>query len=424
MKAFTLLLIASMAALSASSWADKPHTDIDKVTSLEVHYVTDEPCTNTIAYPTCHTWSNDGKSLFIESSRARPDGTKLPKERQLLKIDIATGAVTHLATLEAEDVKPYGKAQFGVSSQFHFDYAPDANVLTYYDATGHNLYLLDVATGKSKRILHEPEGTIGDPPSISPDGKRVVYYALYRSIGNRFFGGNTSAIFALDVDPVKLEATGEPRIITAFAARAETTQQRRMPDGVIINHCQVNPKDPDHYCYSHQFFSWGDKTPTYTRCWENKRGLDRPIVPSPEAGWQTHELIGPLGKSLYLVEIHDVLAVDLRTRKKRIIFNDRTKKATHITVSPDENWIAADMWDDLKTDKDGCHGSGILLIEAATGKSKLLCRIPRGNVHPRHPHPNFSPDGKKIAFVTAQGETGSQVAYIDITETVRNWDKN
>jgi len=187
--------------------------------NLEIHYVTSEPCLNTIAYPTCRTWTADGKCLFIESTRPRPDGTQVPHERQLLKINIETGEAAHLATLEVEDTKQYGVGQVGASSQYHTDYAPEANVLVYYDMTGHNMYLLDVATGRSNRILHEPEGTIGDPPAITPDGTRVVYYVLYRSIANRFLSNVTSVIFALDVDPKTLEAVAEPKIVTAYAGR-------------------------------------------------------------------------------------------------------------------------------------------------------------------------------------------------------------
>ena len=42
-----------------------------------MHILTDTPGINTIGYPTCKTWSRDSRSLFVESSRPRPDGTKI-----------------------------------------------------------------------------------------------------------------------------------------------------------------------------------------------------------------------------------------------------------------------------------------------------------------------------------------------------------
>ncbi|HEX2924130.1 MAG TPA: hypothetical protein VHS28_08900 [Chloroflexota bacterium] len=394
---------------------------------MNVHYITNEPCFNTTAYPTCRAWSRDSRYIFVESDRARPDGTKKPVERQLLKIDAQTGETAHLATLELEDTKPYGAGHIRCSTQFHFDYAPEANVLVYYDMTGHNLYLVDADTGKSARILHEPEGTIGDPPGITPDGKRVVYYVIYPSIANRFLSGRTSVVFYLDVDPEKMQALGEPKVVTAYAGRvSDKALKDRFPGGIIVNHCQVNPKDPEHFCFAHEF---GGRPPeaslTYTRTWENRGGIDRPVYRSRAGEWETHELIGPLGKSLYFVQNWGISRVDFADKIKHAIYDNKEGlNPCHITVSPDEKWIAADMWDHLdKPDENGCFRSGILLIEAATGKSKVLCRINRGQSHPLHPHPNFSPDGAKVAFTVAEGTNRGQVAYVDISDVIKNWGK-
>lgn len=290
--------------------------------------------------------------------------------------------------------------------------------MVYYDMTGHNMYLLDVATGKSNRILHEREGTIGDPPAITPDGKRVVYYVLYPSVANRFLSRLTSVIFALDVDPNTLEAVGEPKVITTYPGRIVEGR----PHGVIVNHCQVNSKDHDHYCYAHEFGGTRtDGSLVLTRCWENRNGIDRPLDRPLNLEGQTHEVIGPLGTSLYFVESWHVSAVDFATYRKRQICEDSALRPSHITVSPDEKWIAADMWGGSEPLDDGLFHSGILLIEAAIGKMEVLCRFPRGRGHPRHPHPNFSPDGTKIAFVVADGPKNSQVAYVDISDVIENW---
>ena len=56
--------------------------------------------------------------------------------------------------------------------------------------------------------------------------------------------------------------------------------------------------------------------------------------------------------------------------------------------------------------------SGILLVDTEAGEQRILCRFPRGQKHPRHPHPSFRPDGTKIAFTLADGEH-TQVACVD-----------
>lgn len=417
-------LLLALSICGACS-ADTPRIQIDKETGVKVHYVTSEPCANTIAYPTCHTWSRDGKSMFIESNRPRPDGTKPPIERQLLRVDVETGEAKHLASLEVENTEPYGDAHIRTSTQYHFDYAPEADILVYYDMTGHNMYLMDASTGRRERILHEPEGTIGDPPAITRDGRRVVYYVIFPATPNRFLGSGTSVIFALDLDPKTLKATGEPRIITAYPGRALTgPAAQKFTRGQLINHCQVNPTNPDHYCYAHEFGGVKpDGSLTLTRTWENFEGIDRPVYRAEPGDWQTHEAIGPKGKCLYFVENWGIAAVDFATREKRVIYQPGEKghRAWHITVSPDEKWIAADVVADGEADADGLFPSGILLVETATGRSKLLCHIPRGASHPRHPHPNFSHDGTKIAFVVPEGKDNCQVAYVEIGEVVGGW---
>lgn len=392
-------------------------TKVDRDTGVVMHIVTDTPGINTIGYPTCRTWSRDGKSLFIESSRPRPDGTAVPNERQLLEVDIADGKVTHLATLEVENTEKYGPAHLRISTQYHADYAPDTNTLVYYDMTGHNMYLLDLDTGKRERILHEPEGTIGDPPSISTDGTRVVYYVMFPSVENRFLTGKTSVIFALDVDPVTLQAKGEPRIVEAYPGRKGPTFDTNPRDTVYVNHCQINPADKDHISFAHEFGGVPtDGSIAKTRLWHSmvdeagKAYLDRQ---KPGEG-HTHEVFSANGKRLYFVSMGGVSAIEFESGRKIRIFDAPEHRPAHVTVSPDERWVACDMWLD-GADEHGNPNSDILLADTKTGEKRVLCKFQRGKSHPAHPHPNFSPDGTKIAFTFADGPN-CHVAWVEVGE--------
>lgn len=400
-------------------------TRVDKETGAVMHVVTDTPGTNTIGYPTCRTWSADGKSLFIESSQPRPDGTAVRGERQLLKVDIADGKVTHLATLDAEDVAQYGKAHRIISSQYHADYAPLANLIVYYDMTAHNLYLLDLDTGKRERILHEPEGTIGDPPSISMDGTRIAYYVIYPAVENRFFTDLNSVIFVLDVDPATLKPVSEPRVVVAFPGRKGSTYADNPNDRVHVDHCQINPCNKDHISYAHEFHGRNvDGSLLKTRLWQIMADgtANKPFCRQNPGEGHTHEMFGPKGKTVYFASIGYVFSVDFDSGEKTMVCDARKYGACHIAVSPDERWIAADMWLGEGNDEHGNPISGILLVDTKTGKQAVVCKFPRLQSHPGHPHPNFSPDGTKIAFTLADGPN-TQVAWVDVSEIMRDADR-
>lgn len=371
---------------------------------------------NTIGYPTCRTWSKDGRSLFVESSRPRPGGENRPGERQLLRIDVDTGKTVHLAALEAEDVAIYGKAHRVISSQYHADYAPDADVLVYYDMTGHTMYLLDVNTGRHQLILHEPEGTIGDPPSISVDGTRVVYYVIYPAVENSRFTDLVSVIYSLDVDPKTLRAAGKPRVVVAYPGQKGPKYAENKRDQVFIDHCQVNPVDKEHIAYAHEFSGCEvDGSLLKTRLWQVQADgtNNRPIVIQQPGEGHTHEVFGPKGKLIYWVSRGLVYCADFSSGKKKLVFDASKYGGCHVTVSPDERHLALDLWLGEGNDKHGNPVSGIMLVDTRTGDHRILCKFARRNGHPGHPHPNFSPDGSKIAFTLADGPN-TQVAVVDV----------
>lgn len=411
--------LASILGLAAASGVGAV-ADKEQKLQTNFHVLTDTPGVNTINYPTCRTWSKDGKSLFFESSRPRPDGTSHPGERQLLRIDIADKKITHLATLEAEkDVAKYGKAHRIISSHYHADYAPQADILVYYDMTAHNMYLLDLNTGKQERILHLPDGTIGDPPSISMDGRRVVYYVFYPSVENSYFSDLTTVIFSFDVDPVALKAIGEPKIVLAYPGRKLPRHAENIRNQIFVDHPQMNPTNNDHISYAHEFSGFNpDGSLLTTRLWQVMAdGSDnRPFVIQQPGEGHTHEVFGPKGKLIYWVTRGLVYSADFTSGEKKLVFDGSKYGGCHVAVSPDERWIALDLWLGEGNDEHGNPISGIMLVDTKTGEHRIVCKFPRLNGHPGHPHPNFSPDGSKIAFTLASGPETTQVGYVDVPE--------
>jgi len=410
-------ILALALAACAPCAADAVRSTVDPESGLAVHRVTGGPGVKTTAYPTGHTWHRDGRRIFIESNANRA-GSVLG---EILLVDTQTGEAKTLVTRTEPDPPFANPSDPRRAPFFTFDYAPKANVLFYFDVRCHSFYLLDPETGRGTCIIRDDPATFGAPPSISPDGKRAAYFASVDCAANKYFGGRVCSVFALDIDPVAMRAVGEPRVVTAYPSRIVESAIRSMPNGIIVNHAQVNPVYPNHFIYSHEFPNeLSGRSLELTRMWENRDGLDRPICRPKPGEWQTHELIGPLGKKLYFVGNWNVCVIDLATRRKRVVYSGAPLKAIHISVSPDEKWIAADTWDWTAVDSDGACPGAIFIIETATGRSKLLCRIRAGSHHPRHPHPSFSPDGRKIAFTVADGKH-SQVAYVDVSEVVRQW---
>lgn len=382
--------------------------------NAEIVRITDGSFIHTTAYPTARTWHRDGRRVFVESRTPELDGNITAEvEWQISLVDVETRASEPIAEVLVEDTSGYVHPKLDRPSGYHFDYAPEANVLIHYDATFHNIYLVDVETRRSARVVHEPEGRINCPPSIFPDGTRAVYSVLYPAVRSRFIGDFVSVIFAVDLDPVRLEAVSDPWIVTAYPARLVESAMYKMPMGVFVNHQQINPRDKDHFCYSHEFRGVKpDGSLELTRMWQNVAGIDKPVYRPRPGESQTHEVFGPLGKSLYSADTLGVSRVDFATGQRQMIYEfDGVYSPLHITVSPDEKWIVGDLQYMDDTHEHNCCGGGLILIEVATGRCEPLCKFTAGRTHPRHIHPNFSPDGAKVAFTLADG-SASQVAVI------------
>ncbi len=382
--------------------------------STEMRVITSGRGISTTAYPTSRTWHRDGKRVFFESCQLDPDGN-IPMagtwEIGLVNIETLENEPVTTVLPEEEAALAHPANQ---PSSYHFDYAPDANVLIHYSSTAQSMHLVDVETRRSARIVHEPDGRINCPPSIFPDGTRAVYEVLYPITRNRFIGDLISVIFAIDLDPVKLEAVNEPWVVTAYPARLVESALYKMPMGVFVNHQQINPRDRNPFCYSHEFRGVKpDGSLELTRMWQNVEGIDKPVYRPKPGEHQTHEVFGPLGKLLYSADTNGVSAVDFATGERRMVYEyDGTHRPSHITVSPDEKWVVGDTYSSGEPDDD-CCGGGLILIEAATGRCEPLCTFPAGRRHPRHIHPNFSPDGRHVAFTVADGP-GSQVAVVEL----------
>ncbi|MDR1283933.1 MAG: oligogalacturonate lyase family protein [Opitutaceae bacterium] len=378
---------------------------------------------NTFTYPTNASWRKGGGEVFFESDRPGPSGAVVaPGERQLLMADIQTGALTHLATLQREDTEKYGRGHVPASSEYHFDYSAEADLLVYHDMAGHNLFTLKPGR-QAVPVWHMAEGRIGDPPAISRDGTRVVFYALFNGPGpDSVFEGKTTGVFTLEIDPETGYAKGVPRLVHAYPWRVVSgSDARGRPRSIGVNHVQFNPHDNTKIMYAHEGMFQRTGEPEHFRIWHmnadgtHHRAIGRACEREPD--FYTHEVYGPLGRFIYTAWGSSLVRIDVETDEVDVLFKHRPPfLVAHVGVSPDERWLVADIARGLGQDNDGNAVGGLFLIEVATRKSFFLAACPSGARHPRHLHPDFSPDGRRVGFTLADGRRGSQIAWVDISD--------
>jgi hypothetical protein len=378
-----------------------------------MHTITSGPFEHTHAYPTCRTWSRDSRCVFVESAGPGPDGVVKKNARHLLSIDVETGKARYLVSMEhpEPDGQPGG---------YVFDYAPAANCIAYADPTSHEIHLLNLDTMKTGRILHEQEGTLGGPLSISRDGRRVGYWVMYPSVANRFFDDYITVIFTIDVDPLACEPRGSPRIAEAYPRRKLPGWEANHRRGIHVNHVQINPADKDHIVFSHEMLGAPpDGSVAMCRLWDTRVDEDRKryLVRQPAGLDFTHEVIAPDGKSLIFPYMHGVGQVFFDTLERRSLYYNPDCCPGHLTVSPDGKWIVGDTWGRWKNEAGKEHQT-VMLIETSTRRFAHLVWFNHS-----HPHPIFSPDGRKIAFSYRDDNGHQQVAYIDVSGVQENWDK-
>lgn len=385
-----------------------------------IHLVTQDQSGNTIGYPTCTSWRSN-EELIIESNRLADEKAPGAEERQLMLVNIFTGKATFLAALKSEGDSILHK-RLRVSSQFHFDYSRKLDRLVFYDMTGRRLYT--VTPGKQPvEIWHETNGIIGDPPAISHDGTRVLFYVVEEGpISSPIFLGKTSKIYTIDLDPSTGEAIDEPQLRYTFPWLRSTARGKQSKATISLNHVQFDPTNKDNILFAHDGAYIRDGSPEASRIW--KLALDGsspiPIAPAGELGsYYYHEVYGSSGEYVYTVLRSSIGRISLAENiYKNLFIEGPVLQAQHIAVSQNEKWIAADISSGLGRDNAGNPIGGLFLLEVASGRVTFLAAFPAGWSHPRHVHPSFSPDGTKIAFTVADGPEHSQVAYIDISDIV------
>ncbi|MFI4912510.1 MAG: oligogalacturonate lyase family protein [Sedimentisphaeraceae bacterium JB056] len=400
----------------------------DAQTGNDIIFLTTGKYINSTQYPHNKAWLENDKYIMFESTRPRPQGKSTGDgsdyrhvERQLCAADINTGDIYHLASLEVEDTAKYGENHLSMSSQYHSDYAPGSNVVVYYDMTGHNLYMLDLDDGHRKLLWNVKVGTIGDPPSITDDGSRVVVYVAIPGPDNgEFFSGRTTAVFYIDLDPETNEIVSGPKVVTTWTHRTEQSNPKSA-NGINLTHSVINPVNKEELIFCHGYPGYTDGSVEKARTWYAKTdGSEVKMANLTEKGWiETHELWGPKGRLVYFIKIRGnggISAVEPRTGKVIDLIKDIAPRCLHLSVSGNEKRFVFDTQRstvEFPLDEYQNHMEDIVLFDLTTGKTKVLAHQLEGLHHPRQMHPGINRNGDKVYFTVADGPH-SRAAYLNI----------
>lgn len=318
-------------------------------------------------YFTAMSWMSDNRHIVVDA--------KINNFRcQYVKFDTVTGKSTVLAEDEQW-------ASGAVS--------PD-DKLYYYK--GNKIVAIDLHS-LEKRIVctHESGKSFQGPLSFTNDGKTMGTY-MYDS-------GGACSLGTIDVATGNLREVAIPQFEQPYS---------------VANHAMINPVYPDLVYYAHEgktefipdrLWVADMRTGEVKNIYRQKRLDDGTLVE-----YCGHEMWAASGEGMYFVKYNPsplkptgVFYADKWGSHWEFINGDYAY--WHACASPDGKHLVADTHELV---------TKIVLIDAQTKTSKLLCQHKMWWNHPGHPHPSFSPDGKKVTFTLADEDNHLWVGVIDI----------
>lgn len=278
----------------------------------------------------------------------------------------------------------------------------------YIEADKGNLMVTDAKTKETKLVwenkyvltengvIENGDGEIVRPamPSITNDGKTMTV----------FFDGNNvaSVMVRIDVETGKGEKVYEKKFEKPF---------------YVANHVMICPENRDLIFFAHE----GDTFYVSNRLWLYDIAEDKAWNPAKQhldadgnlGDCFGHEMWAPSGKGLYFVKYpcspqppRGVCYVDVKTGKTELLYSGY--KYWHVGSSSDEKFLTAD------TQHPG-YRSEVIIINLETNEEFMADDIKITGKHPCHPHPQMSPDSKKVIYtcLNEKGKTCAKIAILD-----------
>lgn len=333
--------------------------------------ITDDKFHYTCGYYTTNKWIGNDKLVIVRSTE-QSIGNGNPKKGdtvELVLYTISTGKIKVLTN----DMKSFE------------DYVVYGNYVYY--SNGKQIIRLNV-DNLEKEIIFECDIDLWSP-HITYDGKFISTYAL---------DGEKTRIYRINTET----KTGELVYKKSFA-----------PPFWESDHAMPNPKDPNIIFYAHE----GTTFYISNRLWlhDVEKNTDRNIAKQKlnEKGELGdcfgHEMWAPDGKGLYFVKYdcspehpNGICYVDAESGEHKLLFIGH--KFWHVGVSQDGKYLLSDTQSDI-------FKSEVYVIDVNTGEELLAGVADTDWVHPCHPHPQMSPDDKRVIY-TSLNEKGRTVVNI------------
>ena len=261
----------------------------------------------------------------------------------------------------------------------------------------HQIYSVDLKTLEEKKIFDQPYAICIDRPiSVTNDGKMLGIAV----------GADKRIISTVDTLTEEVKNVFNQNLTYIFDEK--------------MLHVQINPKNPEYIlfcrgganCMSDWIWVLNTKTGDCRNIFKHQ--LTKDGRNGEDVG---HEVWSHDGEWVWFVKYSHsqyfggnrpagIYRVSRNGDHYRCINSDYDY--WHVGVSPDGRFIAADVRPVNDITK-------IVLIDTETGKSELLCEfyVVAHSVW-GHPHPTFSPDGKKISFFYSSPDGMESVGYVHV----------
>lgn len=321
----------------------------DPVTGYEISMLTTSPAKDNKIYQTHPNWTADGRHIVFMSDRT---GTN-----QYFALSIDTGVITQLTN----DQGP-GNA-FLSRTEDNMFYMSNRTIWELDISAICNLKENKPNNRFKRKVADLPDKlTVSGTLSVDSNGKDVY-------LGVQYDEGSWGLV----------------------TLNAQTGQFRKIIDlGFRIGHCQAHPSIPGLIMYC-----WETGGDSQQRMWIVRAdgSGNGPFYKETYDEWVTHEVWWGANKALFTIwpkdeqmlkKPHGIAYISIQNRALNILSQ---KKYWHVGGSPDGKWAAGDNFN-----------GEIYLINANTGKAKLLTQGHRPRGATVHPHPSFSPDGSSILF--------------------------
>jgi len=180
-----------------------------------------------------------------------------------------------------------------------------------------------------------------------------------------------------------------------------------------LGHAQICPTDENLIFYIHE--TEGD---AFQRTWmyDIPERYARPYYVEHPNEWITHEVWAADGSEMAFMKL-----------RGRILIGDKdgrhfdqaaeSEQLLHPCLSRDKKWLVADRISYLGVNVQ----EGIVLIERATGKQKLIATTGSCKSGADHQHPSFNRAGDMVLFNNPDENGIAQVCTIDLKQVLADW---